>query len=205
MVRYEDIPRVLVNAVVSAEDKRFFQHSGFDPVRVIKSAYVDVKKGQNAQGASTLSMQLAGMWMLNRSDRSWKRKIPEVLITMHLEQKLTKKQIFEDYANQVPLGQRGSFRHSWVRRSVAGVLRQRHFTAHSAGGSDAGGRHPASQLYQSVPLAGSGQNAPQLGVEIDAREQLHQRRGVSRGNCVADRAGEARHGFGRGALLSSIW
>jgi penicillin-binding protein 1B len=109
MVRYEDIPRVLVNAVVSAEDKRFFQHSGFDPVRVIKSAYVDVKKGQNAQGASTLSMQLAGMWMLNRSDRSWKRKIPEVLITMHLEQKLTKKQIFEDYANQVPLGQRGSF------------------------------------------------------------------------------------------------
>ena len=46
MVKYEDIPPVLVHAVVSAEDKRFFQHSGFDPVRIIKSAYVDVRKGQ---------------------------------------------------------------------------------------------------------------------------------------------------------------
>jgi len=109
LVKYEDIPPVLVHAVVSAEDKRFFQHSGFDPVRIVKSAYVDMKKGQNAQGASTLSMQLAGMLLLNRSDRSWKRKIPEVLITLHLEQKLTKEQIFEYYANQVPLGNRGSF------------------------------------------------------------------------------------------------
>jgi penicillin-binding protein 1B len=109
LVKYEDIPPVLVHAVVSAEDKRFFQHSGFDPVRIIKSAYVDVKRGQNAQGASTLSMQLAGMLLLNRSDRSWRRKIPEILITLHLEQKLSKEQIFEYYANQVPLGNRGSF------------------------------------------------------------------------------------------------
>lgn len=109
VVKYEDIPPVLVHAVVSAEDKRFFQHSGFDPIRIIKSAYVDVKRGQNAQGASTLSMQLAGMLLLNRSDRSWRRKIPEVLITLHLEQKLSKEQIFEYYANQVPLGNRGSF------------------------------------------------------------------------------------------------
>src|SRR5271165_2744733 len=83
LVKYEDITPVLVHAVVSAEDKRFFQHSGFDPIRIVKSAYVDMKKGQNAQGASTLSMQLAGMLLLNRSDRSWKRKIPEVLITLH--------------------------------------------------------------------------------------------------------------------------
>jgi len=109
LVKYEDIPPVLVHAVVSAEDKRFFQHSGFDPIRIVKSAYVDVKTGQNAQGASTLSMQLAGMLLLNRSDRSWRRKIPEVLITLHLEQKLSKEQIFEYYANQVPLGNRGSF------------------------------------------------------------------------------------------------
>src|SRR5580658_6102383 len=109
MVKYQDIPPVLVHAVVSAEDKRFFQHSGFDPIRIIKAAYVDVRTRQNAQGASTLSMQLAGMLFLDRSDRTWRRKIPEVLITMHLEQKLTKEQIFEYYANQVPLGNRGSF------------------------------------------------------------------------------------------------
>ena len=55
LVKYEDIPPVLVHAVVSAEDKRFFQHSGFDPVRIIKAAYVDVREHRNAQGASTLS------------------------------------------------------------------------------------------------------------------------------------------------------
>jgi penicillin-binding protein 1B len=108
LIRYEDIPPVLVHAVVSAEDKRFFQHSGFDPIRIIKAAYIDVRQHRYAQGASTLSQQLArSLWLDN--DKTWRRKIPEVLITMHLEQKLTKEQIFEDYANQVPLGQRGSF------------------------------------------------------------------------------------------------
>ena len=99
---------MLVHAVVSAEDKRFFQHSGFDPVRIIKAAYVDVREHRYAQGASTLSQQLARSFWLD-SDKTWRRKIPEVLITMHLEQKLNKEQIFEYYANQVPLGQRGSF------------------------------------------------------------------------------------------------
>ena len=108
LVKYEDIPPVLVHAVVSAEDKRFFQHSGFDPVRIIKAAYVDVREHRYAQGASTLSQQLSRiLWLDN--DKTWRRKIPEVLITMHLEQKLKKEQIFEYYANQVPLGQRGSF------------------------------------------------------------------------------------------------
>ena len=108
LVRYEDIPPVLVHAVVSAEDKRFFQHSGFDPIRIIKAAWVDVRQQRYAQGASTLSQQLSRiLWLDN--DKTWKRKIPEVLITMHLEQKLSKEQIFEYYANQVPLGNRGSF------------------------------------------------------------------------------------------------
>ena len=109
LVRYDEIPPVLIHAVISAEDKRFFQHSGFDPVRVVKSAYIDLKARHNAQGASTLSMQLAGMLFLDRSDRTWSRKVPELLITLHLEQKLTKQKIFEYYANQVPLGHRGSF------------------------------------------------------------------------------------------------
>jgi len=108
LVKYEDIPPVLVHAVVSAEDKRFFQHSGFDPIRIIKAAYLDVREHRYAQGASTLSQQLARMFWLD-NDKTWRRKVPEVLITMHLEQKLKKEQIFEYYANQVPLGQRGSF------------------------------------------------------------------------------------------------
>ncbi len=108
LVKYEDVPPILLHAVISAEDKRFFQHSGFDPVRILRAAWVDVKEHRYAQGASTLSQQLARMFWLD-SNKTWSRKIPELLITMHLEQKLTKEKIFEYYANQVPLGHRGSF------------------------------------------------------------------------------------------------
>ena len=107
-MHYEDIPAVLRNAVLSAEDKRFFQHSGFDPVGIIRSAWVDLRRGRSAQGASTLSMQLARDMFLN-ADKNWRRKLAEVMITMQLEQKLTKEQIFEMYCNGVDLGYRGSF------------------------------------------------------------------------------------------------
>ena len=102
-------PPVLVEAVTSAEDKHFFSHSGFDPVRVIKAAYDDIKKGRRAEGASTLSMQLAKNFFLEQ-DKRWTTKAAEVIITLQLEQKLSKQEIFEDYANQVYLGSRGSFR-----------------------------------------------------------------------------------------------
>jgi len=108
MVKFRDIPRILVDAVTSAEDKRFFQHSGFDPGRIIKAAYIDLREGRNAQGASTLSMQTARMFWLDQSKR-WKRKLEETIITLQLEQKLSKEEIFEFYANQVPLGWRGIF------------------------------------------------------------------------------------------------
>jgi penicillin-binding protein 1B len=108
LVKFAGIPKVLVDAVISAEDKRFFQHAGFDPLRVIKAAYVDLKEGRIAEGASTLSMQLARSFWLNQQ-KTWSRKAAEVLITLQLEQRLSKEEIFEFYANQVPLGRRGSF------------------------------------------------------------------------------------------------
>ena len=109
MVKFGDIPTLLVQAVTSAEDKHFFSHAGFDPIRVVKAAYVDLKKGRRAEGASTLSMQLAKNFFLEQ-DKRWTTKAAEVIITLQLEQKLTKQEIFEDYANQVYLGSRGSFR-----------------------------------------------------------------------------------------------
>jgi penicillin-binding protein 1B len=108
MVKFHDIPKILVDAVTSIEDKRFFQHSGFDPIRIMKAVYVDVKEGRKDQGASTLSMQTARMFFLTQ-DKSWRRKAAEFIITLQLEQKLTKEDIFEYYANQVPLGTRGTF------------------------------------------------------------------------------------------------
>ncbi len=110
VVNFDDIPPVMVNAVLAAEDKRFFSHSGFDPIGILRSAWVDMREGRHGQGASTITMQLARTLMgLDPTDRSWKRKFPEVMITFHLEQKLNKKQIFEYYANMIYLGQRGSF------------------------------------------------------------------------------------------------
>jgi penicillin-binding protein 1B len=108
IVRFGDMPPVLVNAVISAEDKRFYQHSGFDPVRMVKATLVDVREMRRAEGASTITQQLARMVWLNQK-KTFSRKFAELLITVHLERKLSKEQIFEYYANHVDLGRRGSF------------------------------------------------------------------------------------------------
>src|SRR5262249_9434483 len=85
IVHYADIPPTLIHAILSVEDKRFFQHAGFDPLRIIRSALVDVKEGRNAQGGSTLTMQLAKSLFLTQ-ERTWSRKLPEIMITLQLEQ-----------------------------------------------------------------------------------------------------------------------
>src|ERR1035437_6797879 len=108
MVKFADIPPVLVQAVTSVEDKHFFQHIGFDPVRIVNAAYVDLREGRKDQGASPLSQQLARMFFLYQ-DKRWTRKLAEMIITLQLEQKLTKEEIFEDYSNQIDLGMRGTF------------------------------------------------------------------------------------------------
>lgn len=108
IVKFDDIPPVLVQAVISIEDKRFFQHSGFDPIRITKAIFVDIRSGHKSQGASTLTQQLAkNLWL--DPGKTFQRKFDELLITLHLEHKLTKQKIFEYYANQVDLGRRGSF------------------------------------------------------------------------------------------------
>ncbi len=109
LVKFADIPKVLVNAVTSAEDKRFFQHAGFDPIGMVRAAYIDIKDRRKDQGASTLSMQLAREFFLDREKR-WTRKLAEGIITVQLEQRLSKQEIFEDYCNQIYLGSRGTFR-----------------------------------------------------------------------------------------------
>ena len=108
MTRYEDLPKQLIQAVTSVEDKRFFKHSGFDPIRIVKALVVDISSGRHAEGASTISQQLARGFFLT-PEKTWRRKINEAIYTLILEQKLTKEQIFEYYANYVPLGWRGGF------------------------------------------------------------------------------------------------
>jgi penicillin-binding protein 1B len=108
VVRFNDIPPVLLQAILSAEDKRFFQHSGFDVIRITKSLWVDLREMRRAEGASTITQQLARLLWLNNK-KTVSRKLAEFFITLHLERKLTKHQILEYYVNQVDLGRRGSF------------------------------------------------------------------------------------------------
>lgn len=108
IVHFGDIPPMMRDAILAAEDKRFFQHAGFDPIGIARATLVDLRERRNAAGASTLTQQLARSFFLTL-DRTWSRKIEEALMTMHLEQKLSKQQIFEYYANEVDLGRRGSF------------------------------------------------------------------------------------------------
>lgn len=106
-VKFQDIPKILVQAILSAEDKRFFQHAGFDPIRLARTAWVDLTQNRR-YGASTISMQLARTFFLNR-DRTPKRKAAEAMITLQLEQRMTKEEIFEHYVNFIDLGWRRSF------------------------------------------------------------------------------------------------
>ena len=108
-VRYDDLPADLVHAILSAEDKRFFDHGGFDFIRIVGAAWADIRHSSpHYQGASTITMQVARTFFLS-TDRNWRRKLAETMISMELEQRFNKQQIFELYANEVYLGNRGSF------------------------------------------------------------------------------------------------
>ena len=108
MVTYEQIPPRMVQAVLAIEDRRFFEHSGINYVRTFKCAVQDVVSQHKGCGGSTLTQQLARGFFLT-PEKTYKRKIAEIMITYQLEGRFTKQQIFEMYANQINLGQRGSF------------------------------------------------------------------------------------------------
>src|SRR5215470_17249688 len=108
-VRYDDLPPTLVHAILSAEDKRFFDHGGFDFVRIAGAAWADIRHtSQHYQGASTITMQVARTFFFS-NERKWRRKLAEAMVSLELEKRFSKQQIFELYANEVYLGNRGSF------------------------------------------------------------------------------------------------
>ena len=103
LLAWEQIPPVLKDAITSTEDQHFFEHWGVDLPRVIEAAYRNVLRRRIQEGASTLTMQLAGGLFLDRSDRSFRRKIQETLLAIQIERSYTKQQIFTMYSNQVYL------------------------------------------------------------------------------------------------------
>jgi len=108
LVRYEDLPPHLVAAVLSTEDSRFFEHPGLDPIRILGAMWNNVRRTDRTEGASTISMQVARSYFFS-PERTWKRKLAETMVALQLERRFTKQKIFELYANQIYLGNRGSF------------------------------------------------------------------------------------------------
>jgi penicillin-binding protein 1B len=108
LVTYDQIPKVMVDAVLAIEDRRFFQHGGVNFIRLAEAAWVDLTHQRHEQGGSTITMQLSRAFFLT-PEKTVKRKLAEIMIAVELEQKFSKQQIFEFYANRVDLGQRGSF------------------------------------------------------------------------------------------------
>src|SRR5579864_1894417 len=100
---YEDFPRVLLDALISTEDKAFYRHWGINEWRIAGAAYRDIESRGKLQGASTLTMQLARNLFLSQ-DRSFRRKVQEILLATQIERRFTKEQILTLYGNQIYLG-----------------------------------------------------------------------------------------------------
>ncbi len=103
MVTYNQIPPLLRNAVISVEDRHFESNWGVDLLAIVRAGLVDIMQWRKAEGASTLTQQLARMLFLS-SEKTFRRKFREVLLAIQIERHFTKPQIFTMYANQVDLG-----------------------------------------------------------------------------------------------------
>lgn len=103
VVKLEDIPDVMRKATVAIEDKRFYQHRGFDPLGIVRAAVSNVRGGGLGQGASTITQQLARNIYLSRR-KTIARKLQELALAIALERKFTKSQILEMYLNEVYYG-----------------------------------------------------------------------------------------------------
>jgi penicillin-binding protein 1B len=113
LVRLQNLPPHLVQAVLAAEDRSFRVHPGLDPVGILRALWVNLRRGEVVQGGSTITQQLAKSYFLE-PERTLARKLKEAFLALVLEATFGKDQILEMYLNEIYLGQRGS-------AAVAGV------------------------------------------------------------------------------------
>jgi penicillin-binding protein 1B len=107
LLNYSEIPLPLVHAILSIEDRRFFDHAGIDPGGLTRAVWRNVGDERLGQGGSTITQQLVKNTYLN-SEKSLRRKYAEAMLAIALERRLTKEDIFALYCNEVYLGQRGA-------------------------------------------------------------------------------------------------
>ena len=103
VVKMDQVPRVLVQAVISAEDKDFYKHAGFNPLALARAVVVDALSGRKRLGASTITQQVVKNFFLS-SEKKWKRKLKELLLAARLERNLSKDDILFLYLNHINFG-----------------------------------------------------------------------------------------------------
>jgi penicillin-binding protein 1A len=103
LVTFDQLPKHLINGLLAKEDTRFYQHHGIDPVRMLKAAWVNAITFSTAQGASTLTQQTARQFFLTL-EKTWTRKINEILLALKIEREFSKQEILTLYLNKVNFG-----------------------------------------------------------------------------------------------------
>ena len=103
-IKIGNVPQKMINAIIATEDRRFFEHNGIDLIGIFRATYKTLL-GISFEGASTITMQVARNFYLT-SDKTLKRKISEILLSLEIEKHLSKEEILELYMNQIYLGQR---------------------------------------------------------------------------------------------------
>lgn len=102
-ISIKDMSPYIIDATIAIEDKNFYNHQGFDYLRIIKALFINAKNRKNLQGASTITQQYAKNLFLN-FDKTWSRKIEEAFLTMRLEAHYSKDEILEGYLNTINYG-----------------------------------------------------------------------------------------------------
>ncbi len=106
-ISYDEVPPLLINALIAIEDRNFFKHSGVDPRGILRAAFVNLRNIGLKQGGSTLTQQLVKNFFLSH-ERTFTRKFNEIIMSLLLEHHYSKQEILEAYINEIYLGQHGS-------------------------------------------------------------------------------------------------
>lgn len=103
-IKTEEMSPLVLKAITSIEDKRFYKHTGIDPVRIAGAFLSNIKAGHITQGGSTITQQLAGLALLDRDEKTYKRKIQEAIIALRIDKKYSKDEILTMYLNRCYFG-----------------------------------------------------------------------------------------------------
>ncbi len=173
LLTYDEIPHNLVHAVIAIEDRRFFEHGGIDYVRILGAFRNDIfHLHRYEEGGSTLTQQLARGFFLT-PERTYSRKIREAVISFILEHRFNKQQIFAMYANEINLGQRGSFSIDGFGEAAQAYFGKDVRQLDLSECALLAGHHPEPQPPQSLPPCRSRHRAAQPGARLDGGDRRH--------------------------------